>query len=383
MIEEKYSRIYRLTKTKLVIGNGADLYCQMKTSYKDYFLSKTEINSILKNIIQLENISGRSDKNTIIDFLNEKLEQLVNNDVSVWYLYFYFDSYINGKIENEEIKWCDIESSMKKSFSKNRLDESFWDDVFMELKSLNSIDNIDNKYIIATYIMKKGKYSIYSSESEFYDYLLLELNKFEAIFGSYLNNIYYDNDKRSTYNYYKNELFSKLLTKNMISIDTFNYTNPFLINSFNDYKATCWHINGSLENGDEIIFGIDVDGINPNDSEYIFTKTCRRMLRNINLKIIKDFQCESVIIFGHSLNKQDYSYFFSLFDNLDLINPLSKSVVVFAYNIYDTNKKDNILKDFRLNVTNLMNSYCKYLGKDNLTLIDTLSFQGRMILYEI
>lgn len=175
----------------------------------------------------------------------------------------------------------------------------------------------------------------------FYDYLLSELKIFEEDFAKYLNSLYSDKEKINKYDLYKQELFSKLLINDTRSIDTFNYTNPLSTYLFRNSNLTYWHINGSLEKDDEIIFGIDVDGIKPEDNEYIFTKTYRRLTRNINLPIIKDFNCNNVIIYGHSLNRQDYSYFFSLFDNLELSNHLKKSTIAFAYHVYNPEKRDD------------------------------------------
>ncbi|WEV54712.1 AbiH family protein [Leuconostocaceae bacterium ESL0723] len=77
-----------------------------------------------------------------------------------------------------------------------------------------------------------------------------------------------------------------------------------------------------------IIFGIDNKDINPNDTNYVFTKTYRTLYaaadsrQNYMQQGSDVFSNDIKIIkfFGHSLGEADYSYFQQMFDYFDLYN---------------------------------------------------------------
>lgn len=141
------------------------------------------------------------------------------------------------------------------------------------------------------------------------------------------------------------------------------------------------HINGSWKNP---IFGVDTV-FEPKDPAFIFTKTSRRIdsdLFDNSIETKPDF--ENLVIYGHSLDEADYSYFFPAFDKLKLTDSLASNVVVFAYSIYDSNKEEEIKAELRQAVSNIMYAYAKSKNlSDPKRFLDSLSTQKRIVTYEI
>ena len=97
-----------------------------------------------------------------------------------------------------------------------------------------------------------------------------------------------------------------------------------------------------------------------------------------------DSDFDTLVIFGHSLNEHDYSYFFPIFDYLDMTNITKNTALVFAYYIYDEEKRNAILLDLTSRIIRIIDEYEAYAGvKKAHRLIDSLTAQGRIILKEI
>lgn len=69
----KYDLIRELKKVKLIIGNGFDLHCNLKTSYRDYFLHSEGKNEYFLNWID-------HFKRNVKYYLNES----VSNHKELW-----------------------------------------------------------------------------------------------------------------------------------------------------------------------------------------------------------------------------------------------------------------------------------------------------------
>ena len=136
------------------------------------------------------------------------------------------------------------------------------------------------------------------------------------------------------------------------------------------------------------IFGIDYSNIKAIDDRYAFTKIYRRLEQNFSMdKDNIDYtsnRFDNIIVFGHSLNRQDYNYFFPLFDSLKITDPSFKGKLVFAYSIYDKEKSQQIKNNLLLNVAKLLREYEIYSkGKDENRLLEILNFKGCIIYYPI
>ena len=106
---------------------------------------------------------------------------------------------------------------------------------------------------------------------------------------------------------------------------SFNYTRPWFQGSTKVINELAKYVNihGHIEpNGGKIVFGIDESEINPNSSQYIFTKVSRTLglynQQQSNMDIpINELLSEGikrVIFYGHSLSIADYGYFKMIFD---------------------------------------------------------------------
>ena len=147
------------------------------------------------------------------------------------------------------------------------------------------------------------------------------------------------------------------------------------------------HINGGIIG--HPIFGIDpslLTEIPENDSRIIFGKTYRRLMLDASVKsMVQKKPSNNIIVYGHSLNEQDYNYFFALFDDIDLADHTKDNKIIFAYSIHDENRKSQITSSLIDNITKMFYNYSEYLGrvKDNNRLLDMLVVTKKIMLLEI
>ena len=348
----KASIVRNLNKVKLVIGNGFDLYCGLKTSYADFFgFRKTQYEKVIKWAKTFTNIDSFLSKENNEEFWNN-LD--CYNDLTAWDLLFCFCSYekIN---EIPNWNWCNIEKIMLDSLKEPTSNVPFWQNVYLSLtgKNLNSTISLYEK-CIAAFIKRSPDKMKLSSENKFYSYLLDKLKIFEKSFGKFIRKATFTNSVEDDDDYDKmarRTIHRFCSLENISCIDTFNYDEP----KIRTLESKFTHINGDLENP---IFGVDSNFFSPSDSRYLFTKTCRRMEWNMTKRIeksISDF--DNIIIFGHSLDEADYSYFFSIFDKLNIADISCKAKIVFGYTIYKETLEDEILVSTRVCIARLFQAY--------------------------
>jgi len=390
---------------KVVFGNGFDLFCGLETTYHDFFEWRFINSPFLSDDIYEEDID-RKNINTLID-------KSYFADMTFWDVFFYYGS-IYKKIT--DTNWCDIEKSMFDFFVKKYKDvddnESNADNIDKKKKDAPTLFDIVYESSInanftynevflwlakpCIYMVYRYKLNKNTSKIDFAAYLLEELKKFERVFGEYVKGEF---DKKNSEFHFRNRMnivFNNIRQKWEISyIDTFNYTR---LEKITDDKVR--HVNGD----DKIpIFGIDSKDISSKSPYYMFTKTYRRMMENFyegernDCFLDRDF--DSLIIFGHSLNEQDYNYYFPIFDYMDLTNVLSKKTIIIYYNIYlDKNAKEKIkngkykynesdriaqgvrIKKYILNnLAGLIDSYEEFkTGRKEHRLVDALTSEGRI-----
>lgn len=379
----KEASIKELEKVKVVLGNGFDLFCGVKSSYKDFFESQNEWFTFYKqDCAKKANVFGDSysflcDSDNYVSF-NGK------NGLNVWMAFFALASE-----KDNNYRWCDIETMMSCSFSFSWKGLS-WSRV---LNFLNDEDDdliegdFQNIYLASVF---KHIYHIDSviDKDSFYNLLLEQLNIFENTFISYIKRCHANLIYSSYGVVSKNVTFTKNCKyvlnflcniDNVVSIDTFNFdeTDDELI----DYKIK--HINGDFEYP---IFGVDSNYFQADDPRFIFTKLSRRMNYEMNNQNgFSDEEFENVVIFGHSLSEHDYSYFFPLFDRLNILQFELRNRIVFAFAVYDIDDKPQIIKSFRKAVLDLFANYAKYksLKITPERLLDSLTTQNRIIMYQL
>ncbi|HIZ63863.1 MAG TPA: bacteriophage abortive infection AbiH family protein [Firmicutes bacterium] len=410
----------------LILGNGFDLHCGLKSSYKDFFQSTI-----------LDTIGGRYG-----------LQQMKAGVSGFWetLLFGYYTTF--GKVN---YNWCDIETIIKNTvLAIGNRNKGLAFEALESVKRREDPNEIKSVYGTIEHFIYINCMSIFYdtlysgktySDNEAYSLLinriLQELHKFERGFCKYIKNNIVNPNNEKEYNtqyivnamnllntltgftdiryetiddiierqeeaYYKplsptmyqsdwrekhilSQEFSNLHSVNILS---FNYTalfdilgvqSPCLYN--NVHGKLC--MNKCAENcaSCNIIFGIDDTVIQSQEENFElhkFSKTYRKMLiadaeTSILPKI--DNQMIEIKFYGHSLSEADYSYFQSIFD---------------YYNLYENNKVSLIFyysKGFEQTdeVYRIINTYGKTLSnKDqgkNLT--HKLLLENRLKIIEV
>lgn len=388
----KEEMIKDLKNVKLVIGNGYDLHCGLKSSYADFFMRDADKNNYFNN--WLDDFKEKINLNA---FTTEQSKEDVwvefksIDELNIWDLFFYIETKRTNQNNKEAWLWCDIETVMYnslKSYDSRECNTNLfrWENVYKAItKKMPKEFKFWKIYVMAKVILEKRNMEGFKNIDEFYYYILDELNQFEKEFGMFIDKKRYlysnfllkipntDFEKRS-----KMTLQELCNVDNLVSIDSFNYDD---IGDENLNKIL-HNINGNLENP---IFGIDSNLCRASDPRFIFTKTNRRMeLEMIDFECQKDIAFDNVIVYGHSLSSNDYSYFFPLLDKLEMTNFLSNKKIIFGFSVYDMEKETEIKRKNRLNIQKLFEAYANYKGlKDVNRLLDSLTTQNRVLTYEI
>ena len=409
----------------LILGNGFDLHCGLKSSYKDFFQSTI-----------LDTIGGRFG-----------LQQMKAGVTGFWetLLFGYYSKF--GKIN---YNWCDIETIIKdtvlliggyhkeiayKALSSVKRGEDPND----VIKSINEpIEKFLYQSCISLYysFYRMKPYSDNELFSLLIDQILQDLHNFERRFCKYIKDNIVNPNNEKEYNtqyivnamnllniligftdiryetiddiierqeeaYYKplsptmyqsdwrekhilSQEFSNLHSVNILS---FNYTalfdilgvqSPCLYN--NVHGKLC--MNKCAENcaSCNIIFGIDDTIIQSQDENFEihkFSKTYRKMLyANAETRVLptKDNSLE-IKFYGHSLSKADYSYFQSIFDYYNLYENSKVSLIFYYSKGFEQTDK----------VYRLINTYGKTLSNKNQgkNLTHKLLLENRLNIVEI
>ena len=365
----KKELIKELNNKKIVLGNGFDLFCGLKTTYKNFFESQSDnyiyFDNFVKSFIK-DNYGSKYYHNHSISILSKVYEN------TIWDLVFYLMS--NNKQKTE---WCDVEVIIKNTFINQNLIK--WNNVLEIIQHRNTISEKHKyDYVCASFL--EIKYSIDNpiTKDEFYDLLYEELTIFEQKFGQYIQKEQEQNEE------YINNAINTLIkftnsTNQIVSIDTFNYSNISIHNKWCFTKM--YNINGTVT---QPIFGYFSPTTDPLTNEHRFTKSHRKTLASFeNEEIKKEDFFEHLIIFGHSLNEQDYNYFFPLFDDLDLNNTNCLGKLIIAFTIYDSNKRKEIIETLTKRLIKMIYEYEKSSGSSGNRLYDKLQYKNRILFYEI
>ena len=385
---EKKSIIKTLKNVKLVIGNGFDLYCRLKTSYSNYFLHNKSKIRFFENWISSFSLKARDYTN--FSSTNHKdfwIDSPFFDNANVWDFFFFVKSKQRG-VDVEKWRWCDVETAIQKSLA-DKVKGFNWPSIYDFLCNRNiPLYEEDDFYVLAGVVYKKNGEKMFASREEFYVFLLEQLKLFEKDFGYYIYHQHFD-DTNSRFGIVipngafivnAEEAINRMCNiGEVVSIDSFNYDSLY-IRGLDDIL---YNINGTYE---KPIFGIDSESFVPSDPQFIFTKTNRRMeLDMLRDKAQERIEFENIIIFGHSLDAADYSYFFSILDRIDISNLEKPSTVVFVFSIYDGNQEYQIRSDLRKAIARLFHDYSIYRGNTNSPnrLLDALTTQGKVLTLEI
>lgn len=372
-----------ITSSLIILGNGFDLNCGLKSKFSDFFKTK-----------KLE-IKNASDTYT---------NSVCSN---IWYLllYFaYFDNfYYDGeskrfveRIKNDDPLWMNVEGFIKKIVATSKEDND-WMNRHLPIASQNYCGYLyrifisrENSYVIGErnqISSLKKHFNFYFNNSvtiNIYDYLYEELLKFEEDFKNYLVT-QINNSKNYKSNY--DLLLSKITKekKEFFSIISFNYTG-FLGNAGSEaFLKDFYNIHGSLSNN--IIIGFDSSDIG--EKYYNSIKMCKAWQKMNSLEsqyqLPKRENIDTIKFYGHSLGKQDYSYFHAMFDYYDIYNSTIK--LVFYYTEYGKKEKENqeIRNTFITQVYSLLNDYAIKSGNESIvrTIVSRLQLENRLFIYPI
>ena len=350
----------------LIIGNGFDLQCGLKSRYGDFF-------------------EWLKPKNT------ENDKRVYNN---VWANYF-LDSVLNKSTRVDG--WKGIEDSLKdtllrksKSSNSSSVVEEWRKKVINHIEIQNdpkrACDSSSNKkdkssLSIRRYIRENGEEESFINSSNDLYWFLDRLIDFESLFAEYLKE---QMDNNRSYQSNVSKLIKLIVGGEDFSVINFNYTNPF-----DSTPLSPTNVHGTLSDNN-IIFGIDAtngSGLPP--EARIFTKTHRKMLLNSPNSTLPT-NITKIKFYGHSLGEADYSYFQSIFDNYNLYgddyntlkrNSNNKKVVLqFYFTVLDKENRQSEERSAVEKVDKLITSYGNTLdNKDKgKNLLHKLLLEGRV-----
>ncbi|MDR7696221.1 AbiH family protein [Lactococcus lactis] len=388
-------------KQLIVLVNGFDLACGLKSTYSDFFdyiygqkiVNNTSPNNFWYKIFQ-------NYKEDTIENWADIEEQILVQLKNIEYLY-----------KEEFLKSGDwIETQIGHNFPKERLEN-------ISGKSISQ-----SQFNTRVHVFNLLNNNYVCSELKLQNILKKQLLILEDDFRKYLLSITKENaDDRIYYKYYmkakvlnkyiqlcnsseshNSDLVSKLENTTIFNhspqIKKFDETlseiykeknsNENLVLTFNYTKV--WdvenvrNIHGDLDNGN-IIFGIDYDKLNNNfkKAPIEFSKSYRVLENGLTSTFDISSDIDIIKIYGHGLSKADYSYYQSIFDSVDLYH--GKTKVMFFWSDYKGKEKEQIHKDFVKGVTNLIEEYgTTFTNKDHgRNLFTKLLLENRLTIEEI
>lgn len=387
----------------LILGNGFDLHCGLESSYHHFFqyLLKDPVYGVSYNFLYDKlSIKSKTRTNLVWALLlayHDDRNQLWWKDIESIlssFLHVATDNYIINL--NQVLGDIQKYTTELREYEKHRIYEGssiikfLW--IVYRGGGLGDICSFKTK--IDSTIAIPNDVNIVLER--FYD----DLISIERKFAEYLSSIY-NVDPQLHVN--ANFLLSKLLdldiskydSKDKLEYDLSNTLNKDSILSFNYTRAGqpnggdfphYRNIHGCfLGRNSEIIFGIESDNISPLNPVYKFTKTYRVSLLESKLISIPDIftgqislsNVDKIIIYGHSLNKQDASYFYAIFNRCDI----DKSNVTICLYYSDYGNVDRSTENL-LRLQNLIFEYQTLFGVPR-GLFQRMLLEGRIRVVKI
>ena len=392
----------------IVIGNGYDLECGLRSRFADFYEPRRE--AVLA--VRARGYAG----------LAEAAEE---NGLTAWDFIL-----CNGKYSN----WCDIEEAVKQWVMPPSEGARFTDNVQRLARRINVAGLSMEKFafgeeevferVLPDWIcgLAEGRADQRGerlSEEDLLELLKDELTKLEGAFDEYLSGEALGN---AEYERLSDALFARLYVDELpeasarelpeasarelaegparelaegparevkTSVLSFNYTNPFEGRAGAGAPDAVVNIHGHL--GSEIIFGIDGQGRLDNPYALPFTKTYRIAVAGtqvsdglfyVSQPVASAGATEMIKFYGHSLGPADYSYFQSIFDGIDLYGGVTK--LVFYYRPWmmggELVPEEQVRTDMVTKVATLLDTYGKTLdNKDHgKNLMHKLMLEGRL-----
>ena len=381
-------------KQLIVLGNGFDLACGLKSTYSDFFdyiygqqiVNNTNSNNFWYDIFR--NYKQKSIENWA-DIEEQILIQLKN----IEYLY-------NEKILIEGIGDSETSSLAQSEYKENNIPMNLYVTLefllpyFVKVRSEKTTQNILKiQLLILEDDFRKYLLSITKNNADdgiYYKYYMKSkvLNKYIQLCNSSESHnsdlvskledttIFKHSPQKKKFDETLSEIYKeKNSNENLVLI--FNYTKVWDVENVRN-------IHGDLDNGN-IIFGIDYDKLNNNfkNAPIEFSKSYRVLENGLTSTFDISSDIDIIKIYGHGLGKADYSYYQSIFDSVDLYH--GKTKVMFFWSDYKDKEKEQIHKDFVNGVTNLIEEYgTTFSNKDHgRNLFTKLLLENRLTIEEI
>lgn len=389
-------------KQLIILGNGFDLACGLKSSYGDFFefiFNKDESKDnywyyIFRTLYyQNGTFNGWTDieKQILIELKNIEFlySKGILNEYEMFRIsehYDYFSSQDNSSslrltAASIDAHYYQIPSQKKlqsQLISKLLLLEKHFHDYLNEQIS-NEFSCIDDcfsqnksseqklyftKSLIITYFILTSHIPDYSPDD--FQKILEEINTYSSF------EQFFEQTETIRQTFLKED--NEIIQNNIL---TFNYTEPFR-------NLNIRNIHGSLSKSD-IIFGIDYDKlkVNFNQPPIEFSKSYRILENGMSTIMNISSDTDVIKFYGHGLGEADYSYFQAIFDSVDLYH--SDTKIIFYWSEYPGVEKKSIRIQQVKNVTNLIEEYgTTFTNKDHgRNLLTKLQLENRLQIEEI
>lgn len=363
----------------VVIGNGFDLECKLKSSFTSF-------------------ISAR----------NRALEQEGNSKSNPLGIKRNLWDVILGSMDGDH--WADVEGAIARwvvpmgwgdtnsELWKSSLDETV--DVLRDISrgKKSTFDSKSISYKAASYLSEGSSQKARQWNKE----KLLELTRhdlkcLEKEFSAYLSQAEKD---QPDYRENARRLMCELIIQGRPSeknydieesVLSFNYTRPIESLRSEEHETSYINIHGRL--GGEIVFGIDGTGRMNDPTVTPFTKTYRLLSLDVSdtRSLVhaaspigyQDYGTALIKFYGHSLGSADYSYFQAIFDSVHLYE--GRTRLIFFYRRHGDKTSEEVRVETMSQVIKLLDAYGRTLdNKDHgKNLIHKLLIEGRLAVKEL
>lgn len=386
------------TEQLLIIGNGFDLACGLKSKYKDFFDSipeKTYRDNFWYYILDCLRHRKLLESENWADIELQIFNQLKNIEILykdnfiqhldedsdydyIGYITNYFKQHrqeirIDSVTpESLEITYLGLVVTKKQGTAIPKTIEKALSILFDHLERLEQ-----NFCVFLSDQINKEKDMMFSKtisqndfESEYNNYFTCSIKLLNHILKAYHPNKYKmfnsQDNQTETYKFHaSNDILS------------FNYTLP--VQSFNWYN-----IHGRLSSNN-IIFGINYDSLISHFTNLPiqFSKSYRILGNRFSSNIHLSKTIKNILFYGHGLGEADYPYFQSIFDSIDLYHGNTR--LIFFWDAYDEDKKLELHKEMLNKVVNLIEKYGQtFSNKDHgRNLLTKLKIENRILIKEI
>lgn len=372
----------------IVVGNGFDLACGLKSKYFDFFGSRLlQIDQIVDYGRQAWCDAVREADLTLWDFLL-RMERgsnwcQVEETMARWVLPATCDGAKDSYLERTLQKvrhYPFADPNAEQATCDGRLEDEQGDEEYM----LGNVARF-------VWMTQGRRAAVRMDRIGLLALLHAELRRLERLFSAFLAK---QVAHTSTYFADASALLAKLRDdetpwggsgEGETSLLTFNYTQPFAHLDCGIAEDNMVNIHGNLDG--EVVFGIDGTECMGDLDVLPFTKTYRVASMGTKMsKAIYDtaaggigFSRTSAIkFFGHSLGVADYAYFQSIFDGVNLYGGNTK--LIFYYRSWQGVTQEEVRADMVRRVSKLLATYGKTLdNKDHgKNLMHKLLLEGRI-----